>query len=120
MPGIYPPAPPDAIGNLHVRYHFDMPSRLPTRPRRIPSLPLFVAGLVLAAGAATWWMWPRAQEAGGGVGLGALARGVSRSELNVVLLTLDTLRADHLGAYGSTDVRTPNLDQFAREGVVFE
>ena len=34
--------------------------------------------------------------------------------------SLDTLRADHLGAYGSTDVSTPNLDQFAREGVVFE
>lgn len=120
MPGIYPPSPPDAIGNLHVRYHSAMPARLPTRSRRIPSLPLFVAGLVMAAGAAAWWLWPRTQEATGGVDLGALARGVSRSDLNVVLLTLDTLRADHLGAYGSADVSTPNLDQFAREGVVFE
>ncbi|MCR4374547.1 MAG: sulfatase-like hydrolase/transferase [Acidobacteria bacterium] len=38
----------------------------------------------------------------------------------MVLITLDTLRADHLGAYGSKDVRTPNLDQLARDGVVFE
>lgn len=67
-----------------------------------------------------WWLWPRPQEGTGGVALGALARGVARSDLNVVLLTLDTLRADHLGAYGNRDVRTPNLDQLAREGVVFE
>jgi choline-sulfatase len=39
---------------------------------------------------------------------------------NVVLVTIDTLRADHLGAYGSTTVRTPNLDRLAQEGVVFE
>lgn len=40
--------------------------------------------------------------------------------LNVVLITLDTLRADHLGAYGATTVRTPNLDRLASQGVVFD
>lgn len=39
--------------------------------------------------------------------------------LNVLLLTVDTLRADHLGAYGSA-VRTPRIDRLAREGVLFE
>jgi arylsulfatase A-like enzyme/Tfp pilus assembly protein PilF len=39
---------------------------------------------------------------------------------NVVLITLDTLRADHLGAYGATQVRTPSLDRLAGEGVVFD
>ncbi len=39
---------------------------------------------------------------------------------NVVLVTIDTLRADHLGAYGNATVRTPHLDRFAREGVLFE
>ncbi len=39
---------------------------------------------------------------------------------NVVLLTIDTLRADHLGAYGNETVQTPSLDRLAREGVVFE
>lgn len=40
--------------------------------------------------------------------------------MNVVLITLDTLRADHLGAYGATTVRTPHLDRLASEGVVFD
>ena len=39
---------------------------------------------------------------------------------NVVLVTIDTLRADHLGAYGSTTVATPNLDRLAGDGLVFE
>lgn len=43
-----------------------------------------------------------------------------RAGRNVVLVTIDTLRADHLGAYGYRQGRTPRLDALAREGVVFE
>jgi hypothetical protein len=39
---------------------------------------------------------------------------------NVVLVTVDTLRADHLGCYGNPDVRTPHLDRLAAEGALFE
>jgi len=39
---------------------------------------------------------------------------------NVVLITLDTTRADHLGCYGAEGVKTPNLDTLARNGVRFE
>jgi len=39
---------------------------------------------------------------------------------NVLLVVLDAVRADHLGAYGYTRVTSPNLDRFAREGVLFE
>src|SRR4029077_8960094 len=39
---------------------------------------------------------------------------------NVVLVTIDTLRADRVGAYGSTAGATPNLDRLAARGVVFE
>jgi arylsulfatase A-like enzyme len=35
---------------------------------------------------------------------------------NVILLTIDTLRADRVGVYGASDVETPNLDRLAREG----
>lgn len=38
---------------------------------------------------------------------------------NLVLITIDTLRADHLGCNGADGVRTPNLDRLAREGVNF-
>ena len=40
--------------------------------------------------------------------------------LSLLLVTLDTTRADGLGAYGSAGSETPNLDTLAREGVVFE
>jgi choline-sulfatase len=38
----------------------------------------------------------------------------------VVLVTIDTLRADHVGAYGYAAARTPALDRLAREGVRFD
>jgi arylsulfatase A-like enzyme len=39
---------------------------------------------------------------------------------NVVLITLDTLRADHLGCYGYFRDTSPRLDRFARECLLFE
>ena len=39
---------------------------------------------------------------------------------NLVLITLDTTRADALGAYGQRLPTTPNLDRLASEGVLFE
>ena len=45
--------------------------------------------------------------------------GRSTPKLNLVLITLDTVRADHLGAYGDPAAETPALDRLAREGVRF-
>jgi len=42
------------------------------------------------------------------------------SQLNVILITIDTLRADRVSCYGSTRVETPHMDRFAREGVRFD
>lgn len=39
---------------------------------------------------------------------------------NIVVITIDTLRADHLGCYGDKQIKTPNLDALAQEGVRFE
>ena len=39
---------------------------------------------------------------------------------NVVLITIDCLRADHLGAYGYPRNTSPNIDAFAQESIVFE
>jgi arylsulfatase A-like enzyme/Tfp pilus assembly protein PilF len=38
----------------------------------------------------------------------------------VVLVTIDTLRADHVGAYGDEQAHTPTLDFLSRSGVRFE
>ena len=39
---------------------------------------------------------------------------------NIVLLTIDTLRADRLGCYGNNAHLTPNIDRLANSGVRFE
>jgi tetratricopeptide (TPR) repeat protein len=39
---------------------------------------------------------------------------------NVLLISIDTLRADHVGSYGFPGKTTPALDGLAREGVLFE
>ncbi|MGC9055349.1 MAG: sulfatase-like hydrolase/transferase [Candidatus Saccharicenans sp.] len=39
------------------------------------------------------------------------------SSFNLLLITLDTTRADHLGCYGYAGARTPNLDRLAAEGL---
>ena len=38
---------------------------------------------------------------------------------NILIITIDTLRADHLGCYGYGITRTPAIDRLAREGVRF-
>jgi len=37
---------------------------------------------------------------------------------HIVLVTIDTLRADRLGCYGNRDVATPNIDRLAHEGAL--
>lgn len=68
-----------------------------------------VAVGVAAAGssgrAAPWWREWRMHHPPGG--------------LNVLLVTLDTTRADHLGVYGAAQAETPALDALARRGVLF-
>jgi len=39
---------------------------------------------------------------------------------NVLLITLDTLRVDHLGCYGNDWIDTPNLDALAKHSVLFD
>ena len=39
---------------------------------------------------------------------------------SVLLVTIDTIRADHVGAYGGAQGATPAIDAFAKEAVLFE
>lgn len=52
--------------------------------------------------------------------LGRLPDGVEPADLSLLLVTLDTTRADRIGAYGFADIETPHLDRLAAEGVLFE
>jgi len=59
--------------------------------------------LLLAAAASGAWWFMRPVPAG-----------------PVILISIDTLRADHLAVYGYTKGRTPNIDALAKDGVVFD
>ena len=63
-----------------------------------------VALLVLATAAAGWWIFSQRRAA----------------RLNLLLITIDTLRADHVGAYGAPGGATPVLDALAARGVRFD
>ena len=76
--------------------------------------------LGLAAAVGWWWLSSRPATGGSGAELGRLVGAGSPGPLNLVLITLDTTRADRVGAYGSKDVETPAFDGLARDGVLFE
>jgi arylsulfatase A-like enzyme/tetratricopeptide (TPR) repeat protein len=79
----------------------------PKTLRRIPWKPLLaVAGIAAIAAVALRFVPRFVPEA--------------HRRLNVVLVTADTLRADHLPIYGYDRVETPNLSRMAASGVVFE
>jgi len=82
------------------------------------------------------WLWrsatygkiqgPKKALAGLGVGLGMIVllsacsgESARFSGRNVLLISIDTCRIDHLEPYGSDKVKTPNISAIAREGVLF-
>ena len=69
-----------------------------------PALIAVITLLVVGVGA--WFAW-RALRAPSG-------------RPNVIIISIDTLRADHLGCYGHPGGITPNIDRFAGEAVRFE
>ena len=76
-----------------------------------------VVALAAIAGAYALWSPPVTNEP---AGFGSVPRGVDRARLNLVVITLDTTRADRLGAYGRADAGTPVFDRLAEDGVLFE
>jgi arylsulfatase A-like enzyme/Tfp pilus assembly protein PilF len=72
---------------------------------------VLVAASVAALGAIVWGAWS----------LKAAPISVVRDAgLSVLVITIDTLRADALGAYGRTGAGTPWIDRLAQGGVRFE
>ncbi|HVC21324.1 MAG TPA: sulfatase-like hydrolase/transferase [Vicinamibacterales bacterium] len=64
-----------------------------------------LAAIAIAAAAAVGWLYARASAPFGGP---------------IVLISIDTLRADHLPIYGYRHGDTPNIDALARDGIVFD
>jgi arylsulfatase A-like enzyme len=48
------------------------------------------------------------------------AEGEREARPSILLVTFDTTRADHIGAYGYAPARTPTLDGIAKRGILFE
>jgi len=40
--------------------------------------------------------------------------------MNLIVIMLDSLRQDHLGCYGNSWIKTPNIDKLAEESILFE
>jgi arylsulfatase A-like enzyme/Flp pilus assembly protein TadD len=81
----------------------DAPQR--SRSRRIPAVYAVVAGFAVVASVGT-----AARLAGRG----------TEHRPSLLLVTIDTLRADRVGSYGYAAASTPVLDDLARRGVRFE
>ena len=108
-----------------TRQHHKSPPSPPSVRRRGGRrwIPWTVGALVLAAtlgGGAWWWLANRSVLAPTGADLGRLATRGSLKDLNLLVVTLDTTRADRIGAYGFGGVETPVIDRLARERVLFE
>jgi arylsulfatase A-like enzyme/Flp pilus assembly protein TadD len=71
--------------------------------------------------AAPAWIVPALLLTGLAAAFAGAARPASQKppRRNLVLITLDTTRADHLGSYGWKAARTPNLDALAARGTRF-
>jgi arylsulfatase A-like enzyme/tetratricopeptide (TPR) repeat protein len=76
-----------------------------------------VVGAALAAAAVAWTVRRAPAASRDVVRRLWAAQGVDRP--NVLLITLDTTRADRLGCYGYAEARTPSIDALARGGVLF-
>ena len=68
--------------------------------RRLISRMLTIVWLALAFSASVAWAGPSPRT-------------------SVILISIDTLRADHLSAYGYRAIRTPNIDALAEHGTLF-
>ena len=101
----------------------ELPECEPSRraDARLERVVALLADRVRGGRLALWTRYvPRAVTSVNGEPLGHLPAGVRAANLNLLLVTLDTTRADRIHAYGFDGIETPNLDRLAREGVLFE
>jgi tetratricopeptide (TPR) repeat protein len=76
----------------------------PDRPNRRALIGIALVAALAVPGMAGWWYL---RSAGG-------------APAPIILISIDTLRADHLPVYGYRKVKTPAIDALAADGIVFE
>ncbi|MCH7812783.1 MAG: sulfatase-like hydrolase/transferase [Planctomycetes bacterium] len=81
----------------------------------------FTAVLTLVAASAMpgWLGCERTAKEAGNPAAEADPPAIGEPGLNIIFISVDTTRADHLGCYGHPIVKTPNIDRFAAEGTRF-
>ena len=47
------------------------------------------------------------------------SEGIPPAKTNVLLITVDTLRADRVSCYDDSFLKTPHIDKLAEKGIVF-
>lgn len=78
-------------------------------------------GLGIIVAASSLWNLRDSSNSGGNVKqVAGLGKFIDRKPRSIVLITTDTTRADSLQPYGAQNVRTPNLQRLADEGVLME
>ena len=75
-------------------------------PSKAPRALWLAAGTAVALLLGAWWATRATPQ--------------RERDQNVLVISIDTLRADRLGAYGRTEAVTPWMDRLAREGVRFD
>jgi len=89
--------------------------------RRIPAgsrATLVVVASAVVAGA-VWLLWPIREPAGSFEWPEPVVAQHGDAKANVLLITLDTVRRDHLGAYGYEGIETQHFDSLAAQGALF-
>jgi arylsulfatase A-like enzyme/tetratricopeptide (TPR) repeat protein len=81
---------------------------------------LLYALAAIAVGAAVLFLFVLRPGKPAGPGIQGRWAKVGVDKPNVIIVTMDTTRADHLACYGYPGVRTPTLDALAGRGVLFE
>lgn len=79
-----------------------------------PAITVFLGAIVIATG---WWGWHVIRTNYNEIGIpeAGSARGY-----NLLFVTFDTTRPDHLGSYGYSSAHTPTIDGLSRQGVTFD
>jgi arylsulfatase A-like enzyme len=64
--------------------------------------------------AAAYFIWKNRRPE-----LSDFLQSIKKEKYNVLLITIDTIRADRLGCYGFKEIETPNIDGLAASGTLF-